>query len=77
MSLEQETNNSFWKTKFKNFEVLSYWTKVVNNDKPRFKLNEYRIVEINTKLYLEVSTQKHEITFLTNIKYFEHIKNYT
>jgi hypothetical protein len=59
----EKTNKSYWKTKFNTFEVLSYWNKVINNDKPRLKLNKYRIVEINTKLYLEISTQLQEITF--------------
>src|SRR5437868_14583792 len=77
MDLEQETNNSYWKSKFDTFEVLSHWNKVVNLDKPNLKLNEYRLVEINTTLFLEISTQTKEITFLTDLKYFEHIKNHT
>src|SRR5437868_13319625 len=76
MDLEQETNNSYWKSKFDSFEVLSHWNKVVNSDKPNLKLNEYRLVEINATLFLEVSTQTKEITFLTDLKYFEHIQKY-
>ena len=76
MFLEKKTNNSFWKTKFDTFEVLSYWNKVVNSDKPNLKLNEYRLVEINATLFLETLTQTREITFLIDLKHFEHIRNY-
>src|SRR5437868_11243308 len=77
MDLEQETNNSYWKSKFDSFEVLSHWNKVVNLDKPNLKLNEYRLVEINATLFLEVSTQTREITFLTDLKHIDYIKNHT
>ena len=76
-NFEQEKNNSFWKSKFDTFEVLSHWNKVLNLDKPRLKLNEYRLVEINATLFLETSTQTREIIFFTNLKYFEYIKNNT
>ena len=77
MSLEEETNNSFWKSKFDTFEVSSHWNKVVNSDKPNLKLNEYRLVEINATLFIETSTQTREITFLTDLKHFEYTKNHT
>ncbi|KAF0440128.1 HNH endonuclease [Gigaspora margarita] len=66
-----------WHSKFSNFEIITSWEKYKNPDKPRLKLNEYRHVKINFKLYLEVKTQKPGIAFLCNIKYFDLIKNYT
>ena len=76
MSLENETSDSYWKTKFDTFKILSHWNKIVNFNNPNFKLNEYWLVKINATLFLKVSTQK-EIIFLTDLKYFEYIKNYT
>ncbi|CAG8801329.1 11673_t:CDS:1, partial [Racocetra fulgida] len=62
--------------KFKDFEVLSGWTKL-SIIKPQKKSNSYRIVEIDATLFLEVSTQKPEITFLTDLNNFNLVKNYT
>jgi hypothetical protein len=66
-----------WQQKFKNFEIITNWEKYNNPENPKRKLNEYRLVKIDFKLYLEVKTQKPEITFLTDLKYFEYIKKYT
>lgn len=66
-----------WQQKFENFEIVTDWEKYKNLDKPRLKLNEYRLVKIEHKLCLEVMTQKPDITFLTDLKHFEHIKNHT
>jgi hypothetical protein len=66
-----------WQQKFENFEIITNWEKYNNPEKPRLKLNRYRLVKIDYKLYLEVKTQKENITFLTDLKYFEHIKNFT
>ncbi|KAF0444371.1 hypothetical protein F8M41_003474 [Gigaspora margarita] len=44
--------------------------------KPRRKSNEYRIVEIDTTLFLEVKI-KENIFFLTDLKHFNLIKNHT
>jgi hypothetical protein len=74
---EQETNQSSWKTKFDTFEVITDWEKYVNKEKPNLKLNEYRLVKIDYKLYLEVKTQKEDITFLTDLKHFNLIQNHT
>ncbi|RIB02424.1 hypothetical protein C2G38_2227877 [Gigaspora rosea] len=68
---------SNWRSKFENFEVITSWEKYKNPNKPRLKLNEYCLVKINFKLYLEVKTQKLEITFLTDLKYFNLIQNHT
>ncbi|KAF0481455.1 hypothetical protein F8M41_023592 [Gigaspora margarita] len=68
---------SNWQKKFENFEVITSWKKYKNSNKPNYKLNEYRLMKINFKLYLKIKTQKPEITFLCNIKYFNLIKNYT
>ncbi|CAG8726547.1 10394_t:CDS:2, partial [Racocetra fulgida] len=62
--------------KFKDFEVLSSWTKLPII-KPRKKSNSYRIVEIDATLFLEISTQKPEITFLTDLDNFHLLKKYT
>ena len=56
---------------------MTDWEKYKNLDKPKLKLNEYRLVKINHKLYLEVKTESHKITFLTDLKYFNLIQNYT
>ncbi|CAG8551745.1 12942_t:CDS:2, partial [Cetraspora pellucida] len=49
---QEESNKSFWKTKFDSFEVLSAWNKLPII-KPRRKSNSYRIVEIDATLFLE------------------------
>src|SRR5260364_117375 len=67
---------SYWQNKFENFEILTNWIKLPII-KPRKKSNEYQIVKINFKQYLEVKTQKPDITFLTDLKYFNLIQNYT
>src|SRR5437868_2535923 len=77
MSFEIKTQNSYWKTKFDTFEIVTNWEKYKNPNKPRLKLNEYRLIKIDFKLYLEVKTQKENITFLTDLKHFDHIKNHT
>ena len=66
-----------WSEKFENFEHAVNWIKVTNTDKPKHKLNEYRTVLINYKLYYEVKTQKPDITFLIDIKNFHLLQNYT
>src|SRR5260363_173111 len=69
--------HSYWQNKFEHFEILTGWEKYKNPDKPKRKLNEYRLVKINFKLYLEVKTQKPDITFLTDLKHFNLIQKYT
>src|SRR5690348_14899211 len=68
---------SNWQEKFKDFEILTDWEKYNNPDKPRLKLNEYRLVKINFTIYLEVKTQKPEVTFLIDKENFYLLKNYT
>ncbi|CAG8750734.1 16271_t:CDS:1, partial [Dentiscutata heterogama] len=68
---------SYWKSKFNSFEVITNWERYINSNKTKHKLNEYRLVKINTKLYLEVKTQKPDITFLTDLKNFKSLKEYT
>ncbi|RIB27877.1 hypothetical protein C2G38_2159525 [Gigaspora rosea] len=58
---------SNWRSKFENFE---------NPDKPKHKLNIYCLIKINFKLFLEVKI-KENISFLTDLKHFNLIKNYT
>lgn len=77
MYFEQKNNNSYWKTKFDNFEIITDWERYKNPDKPKLKLNEYRLIKIDYKLYLEVKTQKENITFFTDFKHFKHIQNHT
>ncbi|RIB24520.1 hypothetical protein C2G38_2168377 [Gigaspora rosea] len=64
-----------WQDKFENFEILTKWEKQ-KPIKPRKKSNEYRIVKINFKLYLEIKPQKPGIIFLTDLKHFNLIQNY-
>ncbi|CAG8529791.1 13752_t:CDS:1 [Ambispora leptoticha] len=66
-----------WQEKFKDFKILSDWEKYENSKYPRRKLNEYRLVKINFTIYLEVKTQKPEITFLLDKENFHLLKNYT
>src|SRR5690242_13091885 len=68
---------SNWQEKFKDFEIVTKWERYENPDKPRLKLNEYRLVKINFTIYLEVKTQKPEITFLLDKENFHLLKNYT
>src|SRR5690242_4569803 len=68
---------SNWSDKFKDFEIVTKWEKYENPDKPRLKLNEHRLVKINFTIYLEVKTQKPEITFLLDKENFHLLKNYT
>ncbi|CAG8752971.1 11774_t:CDS:1, partial [Racocetra fulgida] len=68
---------SNWPEKFKDFEILTDWEKYKNSDKPKLKLNEYRLVKINFTIYLEAKTQKSEITFLLDKENFHLLKNYT
>jgi hypothetical protein len=67
---------SNWQEKFPSFEVLSGWSKTPII-KLRRKSNEYRIIEIDATLFLEVKAMNSELTFLTDLKHFNLIKNYT
>src|SRR6185295_2993579 len=66
-----------WESIFRSFKITSRWTKVINLDKPKHKLNECRTVEINDISYFEVKTQNPEINFLINVKHYKHLKNHT
>ncbi|CAG8760358.1 10039_t:CDS:1, partial [Dentiscutata heterogama] len=68
---------SNWEKKFENFEPITLWEKYTNRRIRKLKLNEYRLVKINFKLYLEVKIYKSEIIFLTDLKHFYLIQNYT
>ncbi|CAG8766968.1 15055_t:CDS:1, partial [Racocetra persica] len=64
-----------WSEKFKDFEVLSSWTKLLIIKLQR-KSNSYRVVEIDTTLFLEVIIQKPEIKFLTDLDNINLLKFY-
>ncbi|RIB01975.1 hypothetical protein C2G38_2050442 [Gigaspora rosea] len=68
--------DSNWEDKFENFEVLSEWEKSTstNNNK---KLNYFHLVEINSKVYYEVQTQKPEIMFLLDLKHYKLLEDHT
>ncbi|CAG8483100.1 9521_t:CDS:1, partial [Racocetra fulgida] len=42
-----------WLKIFKDFEIVTEWERYKNPDKPRLKLNKYRLIKINFTLYLE------------------------
>ena len=67
---------SNWQEKFENFEIVTDWEKYKNYDNPRRKLNEYHLIKIDFKLYLEVKTSNSDLTFLTDFDNFNLIQNH-
>ena len=70
-------STQIWREKFDIYEVLTDWEKYKNPEKPKHKLNEYRLIKIDFTIYLEVKTQKPEITFLLDKENFDLLKNFT
>jgi hypothetical protein len=81
MEFEQETNSSPWKKIHSSFKVCSVFhegKKSLTNNKYKNKLfNQIRLVSINNITYLEVKTQKPEITFICDISNYIKLRQYT
>jgi AP2 domain len=71
-----QKKNFYWQNKFESFEVIGHWISL-NPISEHKKLNIYRMVQINDKLYEVQCSNKHEITFLCDLKDFDLLKSYT
>ncbi|CAG8616636.1 4249_t:CDS:1, partial [Scutellospora calospora] len=58
---------------------LSAWSRIKNSDDPpRLVLNDYRVVEINATLFIEVkSSGISKMTFLTDLDKIDILRKYT
>jgi hypothetical protein len=74
---EQETNSSPWKKVFHTFKVLDNWMWGIKKPHGKKVYNQIRLVSIDDITCLEVKTQKPEITFLTDISNYKHVRSHT
>src|SRR5437868_1021207 len=79
MNFEQESDDSPWRKIYSTFKVISefYGGKKSTHWQHKNKLfNQIRLVIIQGLAYLEVKTQKSEITFLCDIKNYTKLRSH-
>ena len=79
MNFEQESENSPWKNIHPTFKIISEFhggKKSTHKNRKNKLFNQLRLVTIQEIAYLEVTTQKLDITFLCDIKNYTKLRQH-